>query len=307
MALVRRIGEHRPTIILVVLLVLSLGSLASGAKALAIRRLLSTAVSIVAYPFWKTFTTAGEAADYALGLVVDYDASREEMERLNRQIAAFLPHIAERTELMAENERLRRMLDFERSQPRLVLKPVEIIARSKGVLVIDRGSLHGVSPFMCAITEQGVAGVVTEVEPLVSQVMTLHRAECTISAMVRRNRVRGKVQGSGLSGSHICTMQNIDLKDDIRQGDEVVTSGESIFPAGYPIGKVVAVKDTGSLLKLAVIEPAVDFTRLDEVFLVTQAQDAAEALSGTADAPGAEISVAPEMPDDRPIQQRYAP
>jgi cell shape-determining protein MreC len=97
------------------------------------------------------------------------------------------------------------------------------------------------------------------------------------------------------------------MKDDVRENDEVVTSIESVFPPGYPIGRVVAVHhDTGGVWQTADVEPAVDVFSLDEIFVLRQAVTPMEELMGD---PRAELplSVAPMMPDTRTIQDRFAP
>ena len=53
--------------------------------------------------------------------------------------------------------------------------------------------------------------------------------------------------------------------------DFVVTSGlGNLFPKGVPIGRVAAIQDKGSaLFHFAVLAPAVDFARVEEVLLLT--------------------------------------
>jgi rod shape-determining protein MreC len=57
----------------------------------------------------------------------------------------------------------------------------------------------------------------------------------------------------------------------IQPGDLVVTSGlGGLFPRGIPIGRVRAIDDRGSaLFHYATLTPVVDFSRIDEVLLVT--------------------------------------
>jgi rod shape-determining protein MreC len=57
----------------------------------------------------------------------------------------------------------------------------------------------------------------------------------------------------------------------VEVGDLVVTSGVgNLFPKGLPIGRVVAIQDKGSaLFHFAVLAPAVDFARVEEVLLLT--------------------------------------
>ncbi|MBI4556453.1 MAG: rod shape-determining protein MreC [Candidatus Hydrogenedentes bacterium] len=312
-SLTRRLSEHRSTVILILLAALSVVSLASGTRGSLISGGLRTVVSVIAYPFWKTFASVPQGADYLAGLVISYDAARREAEALRRELPTLMLHSAQRAELQAQNTRLKQLLEFKNStsrldlQPANVLEPIHVLARPQGTLIVDQGSLHGVRPSMCVINDLGLIGVVTQVQPTLSYVYTLHNPECKIGAMIKRNRVRGIVHGSGSEFSQICTIQYIDLKDDVRPGDEVVSSGGSVFPSGYPIGRIVHVPESDSLLKMAYVEPAADPYRLDEVFLVRQAATAPEEMSNT-DPTGSEEAVATEMlPDTRSLQERYAP
>lgn len=309
MSLSRYISERRPTVILVVLVALSLISMATGTRAAFIRNGIRTAVSVTAYPFLKVLTATERGAHYVSGLVFSYDASRKEADALRRQLGELQQHAAQRTELIQENRRLRGMIQFVRSQPQFTLEPVEVkaIENFKGILMVDRGSLHGIRPSTCAVTEDGIVGLVIQVDPVTSNVVTLYNPNCWIGAMIARNRVRGVVQGSSSDLSLYCSMNFIDMKDEVRVGDQVVASPESsIFPPGYPIGKVVAVHDTKSLWKSADVEPAVDPYRLDELFILQRAAASAEEMAGPP--PGDEtVAAGPAIPDKRTLQERYAP
>ena len=76
----------------------------------------------------------------------------------------------------------------------------------------------------------------------------------------------------------------IDLQNDfmpggalpVTDGDAVITSGfGGIYPKGIPVGQIVSQHsdDTG-LLKVALIETAVDFQRLEDVAIITSSREA---------------------------------
>lgn len=293
--------------ILVVLVVLSLASMATGTRGLFIHSGVRTVVSMTAYPFLKALRSIQDGAAYTTGLVFSYDAARKETEAARQRLGDLMQRAARRDELLQENARLRRLLDFVRNEPGLALEPVQVIESLKGVLTIDRGSLQGIRESMCVVTEDGIVGIVTQTEPLTANVITLHNPDCSVGAMIVRNRVRGRVRGSGSDLSRYCSMNYIDMKDDVRVDDLVVTSPGSIFPSGYPIGRVVSVLgESGSLWKSAEVEPAADPYRLDEVLILRQAVTPIEEMAGTEPAAIA-VSAAPAIPDQRSLQERYAP
>lgn len=286
-----------------------------GARSGIVRDGLRTTVNVTAYPFVKVMNGFENATNQAFDFVFSYDSLRRDHAGLQRELAAMKLAIHEKQELRAENVRLRRMLGYVRTQPRLALEPVRVLENFKGMLRIDRGSMHGIHPSMSVIAPEGVVGVVIETSPFTSVVATLHHVDCRVGAMVLRNRIRaydGIVHASGSDLSRICTMEYIDLKDDVRVGDLVVTTPESLFPSGYPIGTVSAVHGSGSLWRTAEITPAVDPYSLDEVFVVRRETAAVEDLEGPLDlpegpVPGVDAPLLPEEVDLRTIQERFAP
>lgn len=319
MSLSRRISEQRPTVILAILVLLSLTSLATGERGNLVTRSVSTVVSVVAYPFWQALNHTENAVSYVTGFVTAYSSARTEAHRLREEIGALTPRIADRDSLEAENRRLRRLLEFEQSQSRLSFLPAEvvslpedplsaeIISNSSGVLIVNRGSIHGVKEAMCAMTPDGVVGIVIKVEPALSYVATLHSDYCKIGAMISRDRrIWATVHGSGKEYSHICRMEYIDAKDVVRVGDEVLTRGSGIFPSEYRIGTIVDLQKGGSLFQVAYIEPAADPYAIDELFLVARAQPRLAEMVGQTQ-PDAVDRMAFAMPDERSIQERFAP
>ncbi|HOE66716.1 MAG TPA: rod shape-determining protein MreC [Candidatus Hydrogenedentes bacterium] len=292
-----------------VLVLLSCITLASGSRATFLSESAKLVVTTVAHPFWRAFQGAERLQKRLTGFVTSYGAAQEEAARLRAQLAEQTELIRERNELKAENARFREMLSFVRDEPRLTLEPVSVIARAEnqGAIIVDRGAWHGVEESMCLIRPEGVVGIVTKANPLNSIVFTVHHVNFKIGAMVKRSRVRGSVHGSGSGFSKaVCTLQYIDAKDDVRRGDQVVTSGEGMFPSGYLIGTITEMSQEGYLLRTATVEPAVDPYRIDEAFLVRRARPAQEELAGPAPA-RAESSAMGAMSEAPSLQERYAP
>ncbi len=312
MAITRIMAEHRAEVILGTLSFLSLVSLLSGTSATFIQRGLTRVVSLSSYPFLAARTSLEEGVGYTFDFVGRYDDLREEADENKLLRSRLQTTLAREEELAAENRRLRDVLDFARTEARLTLTPVRIIENLRGMLTIDRGRMHGIKPRMAVITEDGVVGIVTEAQDITASVATLHHRDCRIAAMVHRNRIRaydGVVKASP-DYSYICSMEFIDMKNDVRLGDLVVTSPESNFPAGLPVGTVDAVRESaGALWRWAEIKPAVDPYALDEALVVTRSVPESTFLANGVhrDTYREATSLAPTMPDERPIQERLAP
>ena len=90
--------------------------------------------------------------------------------------------------------------------------------------------------------------------------------------MIQRpqSRAVGVVEGNPAQLASL-RMKNLTRDGDVIKGDKIMTSGlGGIYPKGLLIGEVMDVlDDDGGLMKHALIRPAVDFTRLEEVFVIT--------------------------------------
>ena len=119
---------------------------------------------------------------------------------------------------------------------------------------------------MPVIVEQGLVGLVTASTPNASRTMLLLDAQSAVDAIIQRSRARGIVRGSrdGLSFEFYVR------GDDVAVGDAVMTSGfGGVYPKALRIGEVSAVyTDKELLVHRAKVTPAVDFGRLEQVFVL---------------------------------------
>lgn len=93
------------------------------------------------------------------------------------------------------------------------------------------------------------------------------------------SRVAGIVNGMAGTDATL-EMRNMARNADLLPGDTIVTSGFSGYhPSGLIIGTIEEVQmDPGGLTKLATINPAVDFTHLEEVMVITNFKGFADSL-----------------------------
>lgn len=327
----RQVQNHRPTVILAVLVLLCLISLANGTESSLVDRLIKRTIALTAYPVLKAQDFVSGAVSGATQYVVGVGEMRRENARLHEEVIKLRQAVARGREYELQNHRLRDQIAFVRGSTRFDVTPASVLESYKGMLKIDLGSRDGVVSNMAVIAPEGVVGIVVEVADFTSNVATLHHPDCKVGAMVQRNRLRaydGVIHAGGSDLSQICTMYYIDIKHDVRAGDYVVTTPESIFPSGYPIGKITAVNEGEALWKWAEVTPSVDPYRLDEVFVVRRSTPQPEDLEGPPPNPEAQL-VAKEAPvaedptlsppkpkpvatppppaDLRPLQERFAP
>jgi len=90
-----------------------------------------------------------------------------------------------------------------------------------------------------------------------------------VDAYVQRTRARGTVRGGA---SNMAEFDYVLREQDVVVGDVLLTSGlGSVFPKSLVIGRISEVqREPFGLFLSATVEPAVDFGRLEEVFVVLE-------------------------------------
>jgi rod shape-determining protein MreC len=211
----------------------------------------------------------------------DYVALRDlraENEKLRAELAR---HREERTRLIGvlqENARLRELLEFKERRPDLKLRPARVIGRDVTpffrvlrVKLDARTTDFTVKEQMAVVSAEGVVGQVVEVYDGFADIMLVADPRSRVDVMTQRTRTRGMVHGLGHSKDYEAQIAYLRRKDEITEGDAVVTSGKGgVYPAELVVGSVSEVgRKAYGLEQKAVVEPSVDFSRLEEVFIVT--------------------------------------
>ncbi len=180
-----------------------------------------------------------------------------------------------------ENSRLRALLEF-RSELRFQVVPAEVFAAEPnrppgtGSVVINKGKEKGIKPDMPVLNLHGLVGKIQEVFPHRSTVQLMLDPDFRVSALDQRSRVFGIIKPHSGAAS-VLKLDNVPTGEDVRAGDEVVSSGlGGIFPAGIRIG-VVSMVDGQALrgaspyspiFKEIQVKPSVDFNSLEELFVL---------------------------------------
>jgi rod shape-determining protein MreC len=157
-------------------------------------------------------------------------------------------------------------------------------------VLVDRGYEAGVRSGMPVISEQGLVGLVTEASSGAAKTMLLLDQQSAIDGLIQRSRSRGIVRGRG---QNELDFEFVVRGRDVRIGDVVISSGMGgVFPKGVRIGEITSVPDPGSnLLQVAKLTPAVDFGRLEQVFVMLRRGPTMELLYQDEDPGGPEMRV----------------
>jgi rod shape-determining protein MreC len=201
---------------------------------------------------------------------VDLLGVRSDNRRLRRRIAEIEAENLQFREALVSSGHLARVASM-RDEIEIPMLPAEVVGLDvapwfRSVLV-DRGTQHGVEPGHPVITHEGVVGVVTATSDHAAKTMLLLDRQSAIDALVQRSRARGVLRGVGRASLEF---EFVVRGADVVVGDEVVTSGlGGVFPKGLRLGRVSELRDAGGrLTRIAIIEPAVDLGRLEQVFVL---------------------------------------
>ena len=181
-------------------------------------------------------------------------------------------------EIRLENEHLKKLLGFSRSLD-VVNIPAEITGRDPSNLysglIINRGSRHGIRKNMPVVSFQGsgaaLVGKIVQVGRSSSIILPVYDYQAFVSARLQSTRYEGLINGQG--GVDVPLVMKYIKKrarDEISVGDIVVTSGESYqYPKNVPVGMISRIRglDYETSLELD-IEPIIDFSRLEDVFVL---------------------------------------
>ena len=201
---------------------------------------------------------------------VSYRDAMVENKILHENIDNLENRIVELQEAELENKRLRGLVGFIESRGRKFI-PARLIAKdpmvSRQVVIIDKGKKDGVRKGMAVISGKGFVGRVRECGWSISRVLLITDSDSVLSGIVQRTRDEGAVAGNGQAG---LIVKYLDISCDVMQGDKVITSGVGhVSEKGILIGDVVSVtQDNSGLYKNAVVRPAVDIMKLEEVLVI---------------------------------------
>jgi rod shape-determining protein MreC len=256
--------------ILLLMLLLVLAQVTAGRQGVTTAE---KALLTVMAPVQGVFQRLTRSVESVLATVKNYQIVLEENQRLNDQLASVFMLQERLDELRQENNRLRQMLDYEaRSEYQLVA--AEVIARDPSdwfhTITINRGSVHGIEERMAVVTSVGLVGSVLSVSPLSSQVLLITDAGRGVSAFVQRSREPGEVGvvDGDLERPGYLRIERLPRNANLQPGDTIITSGlGGIYPKGLVIGYVLETLEDG-ISQQATLQPAANFNRLEEVFVV---------------------------------------
>lgn len=217
-----------------------------------------------------------DQAEQLYSYVFEYEQLAAENAALREELSQIRDDSRDAASIKRENDRLRELLNLKKEREDFELLDAYIITWDSNdwshAFTINRGSSAGIENGMCAITESGeVVGVVTETGSNYAVIKTILDSSLDISALIASSGYSGMVRGSYASGIQgMLRMDYLPSGAVIRNNDQVVTAGSTVYPRNLILGYIVdaGMNDNG-IAKYAILEPAADIDALEQVFIIT--------------------------------------
>lgn len=177
--------------------------------------------------------------------------------------------------MKAENTTLKEFVGLKEKYGEYETIPAYVIDRDisnySEIIIINVGEKDGIKEDMTVIADKGLVGHVISVTDHTAKVQTIIDTSSTVSSTISTSRdgiiVRGTLEDkTTLKATYIPTDANI------IQGDSVETSGlGGIYPKGIHIGTIKQVVNTKNIIdRYALVETAVDFSKIETVLVITK-------------------------------------
>jgi len=202
----------------------------------------------------------------------DVASLRQQNALLTNENSQLQTQIIQLQQQLREAEVLYALLDFARSRPENEYVASSVIGRDPSpfmsYVIIDHGSDSGLRHGMPVVTEQGLVGRVDAVTAGAARLQLITDPGSSINVRLQSTQTETILKGS-ITGD--LTLEMIPQEVKLKAGDLVLTSGlGGGYPADVLIGQIISIKKReGELFQSASIQPAVDFSSLRAVLVIS--------------------------------------
>lgn len=270
----RHFVDRRLRLLLLLAVLLAVGL--TIADSLTEKSLAGTLVQSALAPVRSAANGLTRQAEKLYGYMFRYEALEAENKKLKEELANMQDNARRADVVSRENDRLRVLTELKAANESYELVDAYVISWNanewSSSFTINKGTASGVETGMCAVTANGeVVGLVTEAGSNYAVVKSILDASIEISAVISASGYNGVVRGAyntGLAG--MLRMEYVSSAAVIRNNDQVMTSGSTVYPRGLVLGNIVdaGFDDTG-IAKYAIVKPSADIEKLEQVFIIT--------------------------------------
>lgn len=204
----------------------------------------------------------------------EIDELRAENEELKAENSELQEQLIEYDVLKAENESLVEKMNLTEKYSEYTTVPADVINKDisnySSTLVLNVGSNDGIEKGMTVIADKGLVGYVTSVTESTAQVKVIIDPGSTVSCNISTTDESVICKGT-LENNQLMRVTYIPTDADLIVGDSIETSGVGgVYVRGIHIGTITEiVTTTNDTDRYAVVEVAVDFSKLTTVLVIT--------------------------------------
>lgn len=241
---------------------------------------VKNAVTGVFTPMQKGINTVGKWITEKVELLSSIKDLQKENKELKEQLAETTYQNRILQQEGYELDTLRDLYELDKRYPSYPKVAATIISKDTNNwynrFIIDKGSDDGLEVGMNVLAGNGLVGIITEVAHNNATVRSIIDDASNVSGMFLKTNDQCNVKGNlELIDNGLIEVQAIDKDAKIKEGYEIVTS--TISPKYLPgilIGYVSDVTlDSNNMTKSGYLTPAVDFTNLTTVLVITELKE----------------------------------
>lgn len=263
--------------IVAIILIIIIGVTASGReKITSVENFIGNIIT----PIQKLFYNGGESVVGTFKSIGSISQLRNENIKLKEENAKLKEQVRNYEDIVSKSDYLRNAAIIK-EKTKYTLVEAEIIGKDSGNwfdrFVIDKGTKDGIKKDDAVIQGievdgdvivEGLVGRVVEVGDNWAKVIAIIDEGSNLSFNVIRTQDGGIMKGSLDEGN--ISGYLFDAKADVVKGDKLLTSGlGGIFIKGLYIGEISEVtKNSDDLLINIEVEPAINFNKLQNVFVI---------------------------------------
>jgi len=197
---------------------------------------------------------------------------RRENERLKKEIVLLHHKYAKQEGIINENKRLRDILSYKEKKKfkMIVANPLSLSSSLiSSNLIIDRGKNDGIKKGLCVVSlsegKEVFIGRVIDVFEESSLVLLTTDPAFLLPARLERTREKGLLVGL----KEKMELKFIPRESPVILKEPVITIADEVIPQDILIGYVFNIpKERGGLFKKIFVQPAISFSRLEEVLVL---------------------------------------
>lgn len=230
-------------------------------------------VNLFTFPMQKA---AVNAVGSDSNMQKSYEELQEEVDSLADENRKLRDMLVDYYDIKGQNEQLKKYYNLKEENPDYNLLPATVIRRDPNEnfygFYIDKGTVDGVELYDPVVTENGLVGLVCEVDASTCKVRTILSPDMQVGVLNLRTSDSGIVTGSPkYSDDGFTAMTKIPAQHTMQEGDIIVTSGlGGIFPDKIRIGEIREIRlDEYDSQPMAIIKPYENIQKVSSVAVIT--------------------------------------